>query len=265
MFENNILPLFIVIICFGSMMAFIIYIAIKKAPKAKTEEEIRLETENYDREKRRIELEKEKDFFKAANLMKARAYRSGWYFNICEQSENYDWMAHFVYIPSRIPDGHLQDEEIESRNFVLAFKEGKNLRKAANLFKSGISNSHIDAELSQCCVIPIPASSRSRHELRFNGLCEELSRTFGLVNGNKFIHFHFDREQKHLRKHSIADLFDHVEILIPDDLHFEHMFVIDDVRTTGRSSDVFLEMIESNCKRVSFIYLAKTVDSDIFS
>ena len=163
--------------------------------------------------------------------------------------------AFYQYIPKRYSRS-IDFEQMEVNRLILDFKGGRNYakRKVAHLIASAVSLMN----LRNVCYVCIPASCKRTTNVRYKVFSNELCDMTGMVNA--FDHVNVDRSR---RKFHIARQRECNYSL--DDKYFSRkkVVVFDDICTTGKSSEKFIEDIERcGAEVVLVLYLAKTKKFD---
>jgi predicted amidophosphoribosyltransferase len=141
-------------------------------------------------------------------------------------------------------------------NLIFRFKEGKSTLLAVRIFSLAISRMPFFKKAKRTILIPIPASTRERNQLRFARFCFQLSKKLKMDDGYRAVWIKQDREQlkgKHCQD-KLSNLVFFSEYFIGKDV-----FLIDDVLTTGQS---FIQMkrrlIELGANSVTGLFLGRT-------
>jgi hypothetical protein len=172
----------------------------------------------------------------------------------------YKWYSIYNYYPvNRFSYNDLSQEDINARRHVYNFKDGTSPKFYAELFASALINKYGSVYLKDKILLIIPASSKERTKVRFLKFCEHFCEASGMINGyNYFTNNEIVRNAAHGNGNRNYDINQY--LILTKDLSNKDIFVIDDVRTSGSSSNsVFNFLNEKNVKSVTFIYLAKTV------
>ena len=165
--------------------------------------------------------------------------------------------ALFPYVPKR----HLcvaSFEEIALHYMILGFKDGRNVhtRWAARQFAQALTA----INLSDVVVVCIPASTQWSHVRRWRRFSQMLCRLTGAVDGFDRIQVSGSRKRAHITgEHELATNIKHYVHIDADWFRGRKVLVIDDIYTTGRSSQAFIGAIEAaGATVVMSMFLAKT-------
>jgi hypothetical protein len=181
-------------------------------------------------------------------------------FSISANNENYHWYALHKYYPvNRFSDSDLSPRDLEVRRLVFDFKDGRNIDYCANLFASALINVFGRSYLNNKTLLIVPASNKAKTEVRFKEFCRLLSAHTGLVDGYHMLNNNgLVRSQAHRGGNRNIDLENY--LTFSGSFSGKHLIVIDDVRTSGSSSNKIYEMLRRrNIASVTFFYMAKTV------
>lgn len=165
------------------------------------------------------------------------------------------------YIHDYYPMSHsvkLTAQQKRVSNLVFRFKEGKTTPLAAKIFSLAIGRMPFLAESKDAVLIPIPASSRAKNELRFSSFCELLSKKIGVTNGYNAIEINYDREpMKGLKNQDkLFNLSFNAELFAGKDV-----FLIDDIITTGSGFvQIKRKLMELGAKSVIGLFLGRSVE-----
>lgn len=142
-------------------------------------------------------------------------------------------------------------------NLVFRFKEGACAPLAAKLFALAISRMAWFGELNDPVLIPVPASTRERHRLRFASFCSQLARRLNIEDGYRAVWIEQDREQQKgnpLPRDLKGVRFNRRYIAGKD------VLLVDDILTTGGSFiAVKRRLMASGAASVTGIFLARTL------
>lgn len=161
------------------------------------------------------------------------------------------------YYPKRMMYRASFDQQM-ANHMILGFKDGLNVytRWAARLFSQALSF----MDLSDTVVVCIPASTRYSHVRRWKRFSELLCRHTGAVNGFDRIRVSGSRRRTHITGDcELATNIKHYVHIDEEWFRGRRVLVIDDICTTGQSSDAFIAAIEaSGATVVMALFLAKT-------
>jgi hypothetical protein len=220
--------------------------AAEKREKARREEE-----EKKEKELQKNRLNDSKINFKPI---------AGINFSISANNENYHWYALYKYYPvNRFSASDLSPRDLEVRRLVFDFKDGRNVEYCANLFASALINVFGRSYLNNKTLLIVPASNKAKTEVRFKEFCRLFSAHTGLTNGYHMLNNNgLARNPANRGGNRNIDLEDY--LAFSGSFNAIHLIVIDDVRTSGSSSNKIYEMLRRrNIASVTFFYMAKTV------
>lgn len=165
--------------------------------------------------------------------------------------------ALFPYVPKRFLCV-ASFEEIALHYMILGFKDGRNVhtRWAARQFAQALTA----INLSDVVVVCIPASTQWSHVRRWRRFSQMLCRLTGAVDGFDRIQVSGSRKRAHITgEHELATNIKHYVHIDADWFRGRKVLVIDDIYTTGRSSQAFIGAIEAaGATVVMSMFLAKT-------
>lgn len=123
-----------------------------------------------------------------------------------------------------------------NQDFVFDFKNGKNTEYYADIFSETILNLlNQNKELAETItILPIPASTKEKNEIRYKKLFELISEKTGVINGYDVITVSKNREASHLVG-KFQELEDNIEIDFEKLTCPYRIIFIDDIITTGNS------------------------------
>jgi hypothetical protein len=194
-----------------------------------------------------------------ANSYSAVTRKNQW-FQVYDDNLNYNWYAIYKYYPTnRYPKGKLPYNLEEERNMVYSFKNGADTHKFAELFDHVLSGYFGKAWLEDKVLVIVPASSRDRTDRRFKKFCVELCSLTGMENGYNFVsNNEYSKTPSSSGGARDFDLEDYVEI--SEEVNGSNILVIDDVRTSGASSNKLYKLLQDHgAIEITFVYLARTV------
>ena len=165
--------------------------------------------------------------------------------------------ALFPYVPKRFLCV-ASFEEIALHYMILGFKDGRNVhtRWAARQFAQALTA----INLSDVVVVCIPASTQWSHVRRWKRFSQMLCRLTGAIDGFDRIQVSGSRKRAHITgEHELATNIKHYVHIDADWFRGRKVLVIDDIYTTGRSSQAFIGAIEAaGATVVMSMFLAKT-------
>lgn len=165
--------------------------------------------------------------------------------------------ALFPYVPKRFLCV-ASFEEIALHYMILGFKDGRNVhtRWAARQFAQALTA----INLSDVVVVCIPASTQWSHIRRWKRFSQMLCRLTGAIDGFDRVHVSGSRKRAHITgEHELATNIKHYVHIDADWFRGRKVLVIDDICTTGRSSQAFIGAMEAAGATVTMaMFLAKT-------
>ncbi|MCR5644139.1 MAG: phosphoribosyltransferase [Prevotella sp.] len=165
--------------------------------------------------------------------------------------------ALFPYVPKRFLCV-ASFEEIALHYMILGFKDGRNVhtRWAAKQFAMALSG----VDLHNVTIVCIPASTQWSHVRRWKRFSQMLCRLTGAIDGFDRIQVSGSRKRAHITgEHELATNIKHYVHIDADWFRGRKVLVIDDIYTTGRSSQAFIGAIEAaGATVVMSMFLAKT-------
>lgn len=143
-------------------------------------------------------------------------------------------------------------------HMILGFKDGRNVytRWAARL----IARALVFMDLSDTVIVCIPASTRFSHVRRWKMFAELLCRRSGAINGFDRVQVCGSRKRAHVTgDHELATNIKHYVHIDADFFRGRKVMVIDDICTTGQSSDAFIAAMQAAGATVTMaMFLAAT-------
>ena len=165
--------------------------------------------------------------------------------------------ALFSYIPRRF-QSRVSFEEQDICRMILGFKDGRNVytRWAAAQFSKALAL----MDLSETVVVCIPASTQYAHVRRWKQFSKLLCQKTGAINGFDHVQVVGNRKRAHITgEYELATNIKHLLRIDADFFRGKNVMVIDDIYTTGRSSDAFIGALEAHGATVTMaMFLAKT-------
>ena len=165
--------------------------------------------------------------------------------------------ALYDYIPQRyLRRATFEQTDLDRR--ILDFKSGRGyaIRWAAREMARSLAL----MDLHDTIVVCIPASCKRTNDIRYKHFSEELSERLGAVNGFGHIIVSGHRQKAHISHvHVLADGANECYHIDEDFFRGKSVLVVDDITTTGRTANAFIERIESAGAHVRMaMFLAKT-------
>lgn len=165
--------------------------------------------------------------------------------------------ALYSYIPQRF----LRRATFEERDLcrmIIGFKDGRNVytRWAVRQFSRALAA----ADLTDTVVVCIPASTKYAHVRRWKRFSQLLCRKTGAIDGFQYVNVLAGRKRAHTTgEYELATNIKHLVSFDADFFRGKRVLVIDDIYTTGRSSDAFIAAVERTGATVTgAMFLAKT-------
>lgn len=150
--------------------------------------------------------------------------------------------ALFTYIPQRYQRRATFEEQDVCR-MIIGFKDGRNVytRWAAGKFARALAL----MDLTDTVIVCVPASTKYSHVRRWKRFSQLLCRQTGAIDGFSHVEVVGNRKRAHITgEYEIATNIKHLVHIDADFFSGKRVLVIDDIYTTGRSSDAFIDAIE---------------------
>ena len=165
--------------------------------------------------------------------------------------------ALYSYLPQRfLKRASFEQTDLDRR--ILDFKSGRGyaIRWAAREMARSLAM----MDLHDTIIVCIPASCKRTNDMRFKHFSEELSKRLGAVNGFGHIVVTGHRQKAHISHvHELADGANECYHIDEDFFRGKQVLVVDDITTTGKTANAFIERMESVGAHVSMaMFLAKT-------
>lgn len=165
--------------------------------------------------------------------------------------------ALYSYIPQRF-QRRATFEEQDICRMIIGFKDGRNVytRWAARQFSRALAA----MDLTDTVIVCIPASTKYAHIRRWKRFSQLLCQQTGAIDGFSHIEVCAGRKRAHITgEYELATNIKHLVNIDADYFRGKNVLVIDDIYTTGRSSDAFISAIEATGAHVRMaMFLAKT-------
>jgi len=170
--------------------------------------------------------------------------------------DSHQYCCLLPYLPTRIQG---TAEQQADRQFVFAFKDGRNSFHAAYRIAIALLRSFSPLDLKEAVFAVIPASTQAKNVLRFESFCQQVCEMTGMVNGYDLIVPIQDRGT--LKGTAFANK---VENLRYDSGRIANrsIMLFDDVMTSGTSFTQNASRLKSHgASKVTGVFLARTVDT----
>ena len=164
--------------------------------------------------------------------------------------------ALFDYVPRRFQNISFELQDV--RRMILGFKDGRNVysRWAAKEFARALSA----MDLANTVVVCVPASTVCSHIRRWKRFSMLLCRLTGAIDGFSHVQVCGNRKRAHVTGE--YELCTNIKHLVNIDANYfrgKRVLVIDDIYTTGRSSEAFIGALQNAGAEVRMaMFLAKT-------
>lgn len=149
-------------------------------------------------------------------------------------------------------------EQQDVNRMILGFKDGRNVytRWAARQFARALAA----MDLSDTVIVCIPASTRYAHVRRWKRFSKLLCQLTGAINGFDRIQVCGSRKRAHVTgDYELATNIKHYVHIDAEFFQNRKVLVIDDICTTGLSSDAFIGAMRASGATVTMaMFLAKT-------
>ena len=169
-------------------------------------------------------------------------------------------IALYSYIPQRFLR-RVSFEQQDINRMVIGFKDGRNIYTcwAARQFAKALACN----DLSEVVITYIPASTHSAHVRRWKRFSQVLSGLTGAINGFDRIQVSGSRKRAHVTgDYELATNIKHCVHIDADYFRGKRVLVIDDIYTTGQSSQAFIGALQAaGATVVMAAFLAKTKHS----
>ena len=165
--------------------------------------------------------------------------------------------AIYDYLPQRLLP-RATFEEMDTCRMILGFKDGRNVYSKWAAYQ--FANALHAVNLSDVAIVCIPASSKHAHVRRWKRFSQILCNLTGAQNGFDYVEIIGSRKRVHKTKdYELATNIKHCIHIDADFFKSRKVLVIDDIYTTGRSSDAFIgAMKAAGADVVMAAFLAKT-------
>ena len=166
----------------------------------------------------------------------------------------------YHYVHDYHPLSHKQVSHAakQARNSVFAFKDGEKPWLWAKVFSLCVTkHSFFDSIKDKAVLVPIPASTKKAHGMRFTKFCKDLSHRLNISDGFRTLWIEYDREplKGTVGENKIVNLTFNSKYI-----KGKHVLLIDDVITTGTSLvQIGKKLLELGAASVRGIFMARTV------
>lgn len=150
-------------------------------------------------------------------------------------------MPHYFfywYYPTRFTD--VTSTSDRARKLIWNFKEGLRSSEVADLVSEKLQNTFNSSDLSDLCLICVPASTRAKNDSRFQSFVQKVCDKTRMTNGFNYITIQSDREAAHLGGTENAE-YSYNEYAIKG----SYIVLFDDVVTSGHSMRNLKNKLES--------------------
>lgn len=169
--------------------------------------------------------------------------------------------ALFNYTPKRFLAWSSFEQQDISR-MIIGFKDGRNVytRWAVREFSRALAA----IDLTDVVIVCIPASTEYAHIRRWKRFSQMLCRQTGAIDGFNHVRVIGNRKRAHITgEYELATNIKHIVDIDNEYFKGKKVLVIDDIYTTGRSSDAFIGAMQSaGANVVMSMFLAKTIRFD---
>lgn len=167
-------------------------------------------------------------------------------------------IALYNYIPQRFLH-RVSFEQQDTSRMVIGFKDGRNVytRWAARQFAKALACN----DLSEVVITCIPASTRCAHVRRWKRFSQLLCKLTGAINGFDRVQVSGSRKRLHVTgEYELATNIKHYVHIDAEYFRGKRVLVIDDIYTTGQSSQAFIDALQAaGATVVMAAFLAKTM------
>lgn len=175
----------------------------------------------------------------------------------------YKWYALWKYFPkNRFPDDKLESIDLMHRSMVFEFKDGHDPEKYAKIISEALIQKFGKLILKTKTLIIVPASNNLKTDRRFKIFCEKVSSICGSINGYNILSNN-DKAKIPKRLGGDNDILPYIKL--NSSLQGKEFIIIDDIRTSGKSSNDVNQLLKENgAKSTIFVYFGRTVSSSTF-
>lgn len=169
--------------------------------------------------------------------------------------------AFLDYIPKRMLRRASFDQVLVN-HMILGFKDGYNVytRWVARMFARALAG----MDISDCVIVCIPASTPYSNARRWKRFSDLLCRATGAIDGYDRVRVSGCRRRIHVTgDNELASNIKHFVQIDADFFKGRKVIVIDDIYTTGRSSDAFIGSLQAvGAHVVMTLFIARTMRYD---
>lgn len=166
--------------------------------------------------------------------------------------------ALYLYVPQRrLERASFEQKDVNRK--ILDFKDGRRYAStwAARLMARALTM----MDLSDTIIVGTPASSPYTHVRRYKKFLHQLCTLSGAIDG--FSHVTVTGRRKKVHNTRERELCTHLDKYVHIDKTYfrgKKVIVVDDICTTGQTSQAFIEALEDAGAKVRFaLFLAKTL------
>lgn len=145
------------------------------------------------------------------------------------------------------------------RKIVWSFKDGHSSIQTADMFLDYLYYLNLSLPINNWWLCIIPASTRSKTEIRFKRFCDRFCDKTVINNGFSLITNRYDRLPKHLQDAEGRNAIDILETIDFGNVRGKKILLFDDIYTTGKSFLIVARKLKAlGAREVKGIFLGKT-------
>ena len=165
--------------------------------------------------------------------------------------------ALYDYVPQRFL-GRVPLEQKILNMMILGFKDGRNVY--SRIFARQMARALSEIDMSDVVVVCVPASTRYSHVRRWKRFSHLLAKMTGAEDGFQYVSVSGSRKRAHITgEYELANNIKHYVHIDAEKLNGRKVLLIDDIYTTGQSSNAFTAALEAAGATVCMaMFLAKT-------
>ena len=164
----------------------------------------------------------------------------------------FDYSYILKYFPKRY---NVNPTDDFNRNLIYNFKDGYNTEYYLTLFVNFIKETQL--EQKNTVLLPIPASTSLKNEIRFSRILSEIAGKTIIENGFDYIKIINDREAQHLSNNKVINKKNYT--INYSKIKNKNIILIDDIITTGSGfSSLAKDLISHGANNVQGLFLGKT-------